>query len=953
MLEFLGLLLIQIALWSAFAGAYASFKTDNEIFRKTFKISLWTHIVATFLTGLFLYYILFSHQYQFHYVWSHTSNELPWYYIFSAIWEGQEGSFLLWAFWHAVILLVLARSKKFYQPEVLGVILSVQVLLFSMLVGVYVNTRIFVPYLLLGVLGFLYFSTEKFSRLSKPQKIIFLVLTTLLLVFALVPVNNFLTLQTSVLLAIAGISAVGFLAYQRKISLTYAFSLLALGTLFLLLGNSSQTLWKIGSSPFVLLKEVFPDIPVYQQNPDFVPVNGKGLNPLLKNYWMVIHPPVLFLGFALSAVPFAFLVRGLLHNSKNWTSLAFPWLVLNILVLGIGIILGGYWAYETLSFGGYWAWDPVENASLVPWLTGVAAIHTLLSYKSKRTNYKYSVALIIATFILILYSTFLTRSGVLGDSSVHSFTDLGLSGQLLILLLSYLVATIILYVQRSKDFPEIKPLETSLNNVAFWLTLGAALLTFAALEITFATSLPVINKLLNTHFAQPSAISLFYYKTTSWVAILILLLMALAPFFFWFGLSFREVLKKLQLPFFVALVLTITIQGLLFYFKKTFVYDEIFFENKTLWLALLDDLLIFTSLFTVSVSVYLIILLLKKTKKQWKTLGGSLAHIGFALILLGALFSSGFETTLSKSLVEGNKEKDNIFLPVFNSNYIKGFEVTYLGKGKPKYPIQKVEVLYKEQGMYKLVAYDKRNEKYAFVLPENLLGQGEDSLQIALEKLKDLLNLNKAVIPLKRLDERQLYRLRFRNLEDTSEVFYLTPQAEVSKNMGLIAHPDRKVSWNKDIYVHITSIPQGETEKEQHVLRLGVGDTLMLHDFLFFLKEIRQLPKEDSAAFKAEAELYLLFRGKTFVARPVLNIYGNSLGYDDFYLNDLEMNVRFMGIDTEAGKVVFAVSHPNYEKDFITVKVIEKPWINVLWLGTFLLFIGFGISVARRFQGGT
>ncbi len=953
MLEILGDLFIQIALWSAFVGAYTSFKTEiSDFYKKTFRFSLYTHIAFTFLTGFFLYYILFTHQYQFYYAWTHTSNELPWYYIFSAIWEGQEGSFLLWAFWHAVILLILTLSRRFNKPVASGIILSVQVLLFSMLIGVFVNTRIFVPFLIIGIAGFLYFSN--FSRLTPPQKVLFLVSILSVGIFALIPVNNFLTLQSSLFLTGIFIVLLIYLLQKQKLTLAPGFAWLGVGTLFLLLGNSSETIWKIGSSPFILLKEVFPDIPVYQQNPGFVPVNGKGLNPLLKNYWMVIHPPVLFLGFALSSVPFAFLIEGLLRrDSKKWVNLAFPWLIVNMLVLGIGITLGGYWAYETLSFGGYWAWDPVENASLVPWLTGIAGIHTLLAYKTRKINYRYSVALIIATFLLILYSTFLTRSGILGDSSVHSFTDLGLSGQLLLLLLSYLFATVLLYSERQSVFPSTENLRFSAQDASFWLTIGAALLTFAALEITFATSLPVINKLLNTHFAQPSSIALFYYKVTAWIALLILLAMAITPFLFWFKFSLKETLKKLQIPFFLALALTILIQSLLFYYKKVFVYDDIFFEQKTYWLALFDDVLIFTSLFTSLVSLYLMIFLLQRGKKQWKLLGGSFAHIGFALVILGALFSSGFEKTLSKTLTPENKEKDNVFLPAYNSNYIEGFEVTYLGKDKPKYPIKKVNVLYKEQEMYKLVATDSRNEKYAFVLPENLLGEGTDSLKMAMEKLRDLLNLNKAVIPLKRLDERQLFRLRFRNLQDTSETFFLTPQAEVSKNMGLIAHPDRKIYWNKDIYVHITSIPQDEPKKEQHMLRIGVGDTLTLHDFIFYLKSIKELPKEDSVTFKAQAELYLFFRRQAFAAKPVLAIYGNSLGYEDFYIDNLEMNVRFLGIDTEAGKIVIAISHPDYEKDFITIKVIEKPWINVLWLGTFLLFLGFGISVYRRFVAKT
>ena len=110
-------------------------------------------------------------------------------------------------------------------------------------------------------------------------------------------------------------------------------------------------------------------------------------------------------------------------------------------------MMGAYWAYETLNFGGYWNWDPVENAVYVPWLFLVAGLHSILLTQNKKQYYRMSLILSIASFVLILYSTFLTRSGILGDSSVHSFTDLGLSGQLLIYLFSYIIISSYFFVQ--------------------------------------------------------------------------------------------------------------------------------------------------------------------------------------------------------------------------------------------------------------------------------------------------------------------------------------------------------------------------------------------------------------------------------------------------------------------------------------------------------------------------
>jgi cytochrome c-type biogenesis protein CcmF len=147
---------------------------------------------------------------------------------------------------------------------------------------------------------------------------------------------------------------------------------------------------KIGSNPFILLRNQadFINLP-FVQMPDYLSKmkDGRGLNPLLQNYWMVIHPPTLFLGFAATAIPFAFAMGGLLTNRvREWVKPALPWTFFAVGILGIGILMGGAWAYEALSFGGFWAWDPVENASLVPWLTLVGGAHVMLINK-KNASY--------------------------------------------------------------------------------------------------------------------------------------------------------------------------------------------------------------------------------------------------------------------------------------------------------------------------------------------------------------------------------------------------------------------------------------------------------------------------------------------------------------------------------------------------------------------------------------
>ncbi len=157
-----------------------------------------------------------------------------------------------------------------------------------------------------------------------------------------------------------------------------------------------------------------------------IPADGRGLNPLLQNFWMQIHPPILFLGFAAMAPPFALAIGGLMRRKyQAWVVSSLPWVVGGSMVLGLGIALGGFWAYETLGWGGWWGWDPVENASLIPWLISVSLIHTMVAQKRTKGLILTNFILAILAFVLVLYSTFLTRSGVLGDASVHSFVDPG------------------------------------------------------------------------------------------------------------------------------------------------------------------------------------------------------------------------------------------------------------------------------------------------------------------------------------------------------------------------------------------------------------------------------------------------------------------------------------------------------------------------------------------------
>jgi cytochrome c-type biogenesis protein CcmF len=389
----------------------------------------------------------------------------------------------------------------------------------------------------------------------------------------------------------------------------------------------------VARSPFRTVWEMFPGAPASP------PPDGRGLNPLLQNFWMVIHPPVLFIGFAAMAVPFSMSAAGLWKKNATMLSAhAFPWLLFSVAVLGLGIMLGAYWAYGVLGWGGYWGWDPVENSSLVPWLTGIALLHTLLAQRRTNSYVRTNFTLALVSFLLVLYSTFLTRSGVLGDASVHAFTDPG--AQIYWLLLGGLsVVTAIsaaLLVLRSRFYrPEERRAgflsrETGLG----W---GAIALLLSAVVVLFGTSLPILSKTR----VEPS----FYDATNLPIAVVISFLIGYSLFMQWEvhdGLyTFRRSLTSLGAAALTCIIL--------------------------LFAGVRDAgalLLIFTSLFALYVNVRIGA---GVARADWRSLGGKIAHAGVALFLIGVIVTGRFSS------------KEHVSLPQYTPRNVLGRSMTYTG----------------------------------------------------------------------------------------------------------------------------------------------------------------------------------------------------------------------------------------------------------------------------------
>ena len=388
-------------------------------------------------------------------------------------------------------------------------------------------------------------------------------------------------------------------------------------------------------SPFTKIWDAFPG----QVSPGQIPPDGKGLNPLLQNLWMVIHPPVLFIGFAVTAVPFSFAVAALWRKDfTSWLTNAFPWVLFSGLILGLGIMLGAYWAYGVLGWGGYWGWDPVENSSLIPWLVLMALVHTMVIQKRTGNFVRMNFVLAILSFLFVVYSTFLTRSGVLGDSSVHSFTDPGTA--VYGLLIGFLAVFAFLgfgmmYLRRHELKIGVAALKYPSRG--FVVALGSFALLALSAVVLFGTSLPIFSK---TN-VEPS----FYDTMNLPIAAAIALLIGWSLLLRWENEDGSALFNR-SLKWIVASCL---VAGAMAYFG---VHD------------IMMLLFGFAAAFALFVNVEIAYL---TAKGDPRLMGGKIAHIGLALFFFGVLASGKYG------------EKQHLALSLNTPQSAFGYTLTYKG----------------------------------------------------------------------------------------------------------------------------------------------------------------------------------------------------------------------------------------------------------------------------------
>lgn len=369
-------------------------------------------------------------------------------------------------------------------------------------------------------------------------------------------------------------------------------------------------------NPFTYVWNYFPG----EIQPGEMPGDGTGMNPLLMDPWMVAHPPVLFLGYASSTVIFGYAIAALLYRKYDeWTKPVYPWLIFSTVTLGIGIFMGGYWAYRVLGWGGYWGWDPVENSSLIPWLLSVVLMHGLILQRRKSMLKKFNIASAMGYFLLVMYSTFLTRSGVLSDFSVHSFGKSEVTPYLAAGIAIFLGISVFLF---SKRFKEIKSAEPGSGFFTFEtvMTYGIITLAIYALVIFAGTSLPLFSGFL----ANPLSVTEKFYNSIS-IPFGLLILFFLTVYILIIGKF-----ERMEIAICAAAAV---IPGIIF---------NIFFPFRAL--AYIFSVPAFFLAALISYNLY---------RRRGALLQSGIAHLGVAVFIIGVIISGLHSWTEQKKVFIG------------------------------------------------------------------------------------------------------------------------------------------------------------------------------------------------------------------------------------------------------------------------------------------------------------
>jgi len=381
-----------------------------------------------------------------------------------------------------------------------------------------------------------------------------------------------------------------------------------------------------------------------------MPVDGQGLNPLLRHPGMIWHPPTLYLGFVGFLVPFAFAIASLGSGRKDqhWLKLARPWTLLAWIFLSLGLVLGMRWAYDVLGWGGYWGWDPVEIAALLPWLSGTALIHTALISERKRRFARWNLILIIITFTLVILGTFLTRSGLL--SSVHSFAASNVGLPMFVFTALVALGSLGLLFSRWKRFDPSDGMDFVLSKEVLTLALNLILISIL-LVCLLGVIYPLVSELLMG--TQITVGPEWYKRITGPLFLLLLLLTGISPLATWSG---KQIVKGGRIFGLIGLI------SLIFPLAMWLIGGvRHALTLGALWLAALSGMLIVSEYFKH------VNRLRKRHSENWtnafwlpfkrnhRKYGGLLIHLGVVLMSLGIIGLEGLQQEIQVTLDRGER----------------------------------------------------------------------------------------------------------------------------------------------------------------------------------------------------------------------------------------------------------------------------------------------------------
>jgi len=433
-----------------------------------------------------------------------------------------------------------------------------------------------------------------------------------------------------------------------------------------------------------------------------IPADGNGLNPLLQYPEMVIHPPMLYLGYVGMTVPFCFALAALImkYPGEKWIHITRRWTMIGWLFLTCGIFLGSFWAYKVLGWGGWWGWDPVENASLLPWLTGTAFLHSVMMQEKRGMMKVWNMWLIFSTFLLAIFGTFLTRSGVV--SSVHAFAESDIGPYFVYFLALTFAACMFFYVRNHSHLQSEHKLESLVSRESSFL-FNNVLLLVAAFAVLWGTLFPVLSEWVTGH--KVTVGPPFFNKVNIPVALCLLLLTAVGPLLAWRKTSTESLRRNFLVPAIIAVAVGVV---LVVFGMKPWVEISYFYSLMTIMLSVLVAATIGSEFIRGGLviarhnesNVFHGMWLL--TRRNTRRYGGYIVHVGVIITMIG-FAGVAFYQNNEQELGFGDKMSIGPYTLVCRSytqddkpNYSSEWAILDIYKGG-----KQITTMYPEQRFYK------------------------------------------------------------------------------------------------------------------------------------------------------------------------------------------------------------------------------------------------------------